>query len=146
MEFYLDISWESRCSSEIKVWGHLCQILVVLAIFRHPFHCYILIPRKCPLKTPLHSAPPYLDRSVNPMSTRWGGADYAHQILLPPKIFWPSDIPESLTIDCCRRFSTARWHWSLKLLILISTFVLHKMDHFSPLWNCIDLYIFISNI
>ena len=62
-----------------------------------------------------------------------------------PKIFWPSDIPESLTIDCCRRFSTARWHWSLKLLILISTFVLHKMDHFSPLWNCIDLYIFISN-
>ena len=28
MGFYADISWESRCSSKIKVWGHLCQILV----------------------------------------------------------------------------------------------------------------------
>ena len=74
----------------------LCQILVVLAIFRHPFHCYILIPRKCPLKTPLHSAPPYLDRSVNPMSTRWGGADYAHQILVPPPRF--SGLPTSLRV------------------------------------------------
>mgnify|MGYP006952531688 CR=1 FL=1 len=26
------ITWESRCSSEIKVWGHLCQILVFIEV------------------------------------------------------------------------------------------------------------------
>ena len=29
---YADISWESRCSSEIKVWGNSCQILVVFEV------------------------------------------------------------------------------------------------------------------
>ena len=32
MGFYTDISWESRCSSKIKVWGHLSQILVVFEV------------------------------------------------------------------------------------------------------------------
>ena len=36
MGFYADISWESRCSSEIKVWGHLCQILVVFEVPAQP--------------------------------------------------------------------------------------------------------------
>ena len=36
MGFYADISWESRCSNEIKVWGHLCQILVVFKIPAQP--------------------------------------------------------------------------------------------------------------
>ena len=36
MEFYVDISWESRCSSEIKVWGHLCHILVVFEVPAQP--------------------------------------------------------------------------------------------------------------
>ena len=36
MEFYVDIFWESRCSSEIKVWGHLCQILVVYEVPARP--------------------------------------------------------------------------------------------------------------
>ena len=34
--FYVDISWESRCYGEIKVWGHLCQILVVLKSLLDP--------------------------------------------------------------------------------------------------------------
>ena len=36
IEFYADISWESRCYSEIKVWGHLCQILVVFEVPAQP--------------------------------------------------------------------------------------------------------------
>ena len=36
MGFYVDISWESRCYSEIKVWGHLCQILVVFEVPARP--------------------------------------------------------------------------------------------------------------
>ena len=36
MGFYADISWESRCSSEIKVWGHLCHILVVFEVPARP--------------------------------------------------------------------------------------------------------------
>ena len=32
MWFYADISWKSRCNSEIKVWGHLCQILVFFEV------------------------------------------------------------------------------------------------------------------
>ena len=36
MGFYAGISWESRCSSEIKVWGHLCQILVVFEVPDRP--------------------------------------------------------------------------------------------------------------
>ena len=35
--------------------------------------------------------PPIFDRSVNPISTK--GADYAHQIILAPRIFRPSDSP-----------------------------------------------------
>ena len=36
MGFYEDISWESRCCSEIKVWGYLCQILVVFEVHAQP--------------------------------------------------------------------------------------------------------------
>ena len=36
MGFYADISWESRCSSEIKVWGHWCQIFVVFEVPARP--------------------------------------------------------------------------------------------------------------
>ena len=36
MGFYTDISWESRCSSEMKVWGHLCHILVVFEVPARP--------------------------------------------------------------------------------------------------------------
>ena len=36
MGFYADISWESRCSSEINVWDHLCQILVVFEVPARP--------------------------------------------------------------------------------------------------------------
>ena len=32
MGFYADIFWESRCSSEIKIWGHLSQIFVVFEV------------------------------------------------------------------------------------------------------------------
>ena len=34
--FYADISWESRYSSEIKIWGHLCQILIVFEVPARP--------------------------------------------------------------------------------------------------------------
>ena len=37
MGFYVDISWESRCSSRINVWGHLCQILVVFEVPARPW-------------------------------------------------------------------------------------------------------------
>ena len=30
MGFYVDISWESRCNIEIKVWAHFYKILVFL--------------------------------------------------------------------------------------------------------------------
>ena len=36
MGFYADIALESRCRSEIKVWGHLCQILVVFEVPAQP--------------------------------------------------------------------------------------------------------------
>ena len=36
MGVYTDISWESRCCSEIKVRGHLCQILVVFEVPARP--------------------------------------------------------------------------------------------------------------
>ena len=36
MGFYADISWESRCCSEIKVWSHLCQIFVVFEVPTQP--------------------------------------------------------------------------------------------------------------
>ena len=36
MVFYADISWESRCCSEIKVWGNLCQIFVVFEVPARP--------------------------------------------------------------------------------------------------------------
>ena len=32
MGFYANISWESRWTSEMKVWGHLCHILVVFEV------------------------------------------------------------------------------------------------------------------
>ena len=42
MGFYTDISWESRCCSEIKIWGHLCQIFVVFEVWKLPKfdNCY----------------------------------------------------------------------------------------------------------
>ena len=36
MGFYADISKESRWSNEIKVWGHLCHILVILKSLLNP--------------------------------------------------------------------------------------------------------------
>ena len=36
MGFYADISWESRCCSEIKVWGHFCQIFVDFEVPAQP--------------------------------------------------------------------------------------------------------------
>ena len=36
MGFYADISWESWCSSEIKVWVNFCQILVVFEVPARP--------------------------------------------------------------------------------------------------------------
>ena len=36
MGFYADISWESRCSSEIKVWINYQQILVVFEVPSQP--------------------------------------------------------------------------------------------------------------
>ena len=32
MEFYADISWESRCSIEINVWDHFYKILLVFEV------------------------------------------------------------------------------------------------------------------
>ena len=34
--FYTDISWETRCSSEIKIWGHLFKILEVFEVPAQP--------------------------------------------------------------------------------------------------------------
>ena len=36
IRFYMDISLVSRCNSEIKVWGHLCKILVVFEVPARP--------------------------------------------------------------------------------------------------------------
>ena len=36
MGFYSDIFRESRCCSEIKVWGHLCQFFVVFEVPAQP--------------------------------------------------------------------------------------------------------------
>ena len=48
------------------------------------FHCYILIPRKCPHQTLFqHTVPPIAYcRSANPIST--SGSDYAHYITTCP--------------------------------------------------------------
>ena len=32
MEFYADISWESRCNIEIIVWAHFYKILLVFEV------------------------------------------------------------------------------------------------------------------